>query len=98
MFGLSVWEILVVMLVALVIFGPKRLPELGKALGRGLAEFRKASNDLRTAIESEQPDSPPDQPATRQLPNDAQPSVDIIDVEPEKVPEDHHDPDQDWRG
>jgi sec-independent protein translocase protein TatA len=39
-FGIGIWEILVLLLVALLIFGPKRLPEMGRSLGRGLREFK----------------------------------------------------------
>ncbi len=46
-------EILLILVVALLLFGPRRLPELGRTLGRSLAEFRRASSDLRTTIESE---------------------------------------------
>jgi len=46
-------EILFILLLALLLFGPRRLPELGRMLGRGLAEFRRASNDLRATIEDE---------------------------------------------
>ena len=46
-------EILVVFILALLLFGPKKLPELGRLIGRGLAEFRRASTDLRATIEDE---------------------------------------------
>lgn len=46
-------EILFVLVLALLLFGPRRLPELGRTLGRGLAEFRRASTDLRATIEDE---------------------------------------------
>lgn len=46
-------EILFILVLALLLFGPKRLPELARMLGRGLAEFRRASNDLRASIEDE---------------------------------------------
>ncbi|MGH9863614.1 MAG: Sec-independent protein translocase subunit TatA/TatB [Candidatus Acidiferrales bacterium] len=46
-------EILLILVVALLLFGPRRLPELGRTLGRSLAEFRRASSDLRATIESE---------------------------------------------
>ena len=39
-FGLQLWEILLVLAAALLIFGPKRLPEMGRSLGRGLREFK----------------------------------------------------------
>ena len=50
---LGVSEILILLVVALLLFGPRKLPELGRVVGRGLAEFRKASNDLRNTIEQE---------------------------------------------
>jgi sec-independent protein translocase protein TatA len=46
-------ELIVIFVVALLVFGPKRLPELGRSLGRGLSEFRRASSELRTSIERE---------------------------------------------
>lgn len=46
-------ELVVIFLVALVVFGPKRLPDLGRSIGRGLSEFRRASNDLKGSIERE---------------------------------------------
>ncbi len=50
MFGLGIWEILVILVVALLVFGPAKLPELARSLGRGLAEFRRASTELRSSI------------------------------------------------
>ena len=46
-------ELIVIFVVALLVFGPKRLPELGRSLGRGIAEFRRASTDLKSSIERE---------------------------------------------
>jgi sec-independent protein translocase protein TatA len=46
-------EMLVILVIALIIFGPRKLPELGKSLGKSLAEFKRASNDLRTTLEEE---------------------------------------------
>jgi len=46
MFGIGVPELLVIMVVALIVLGPKRLPEVAKALGKALAEFRRATSDL----------------------------------------------------
>ena len=61
MFGLGFTEILVILVVALLVFGPVRLPELARSLGKGLAEFRRASSDLRRSVleASEEPRPPP---------------------------------------
>ena len=47
MFGIGMTELMVLFVVGLVVLGPKRLPSLARSLGRTLAEFRHASNDLR---------------------------------------------------
>jgi sec-independent protein translocase protein TatA len=54
MFGIGVPELLVILVVALVVLGPKRLPEVARALGRGLAEFRRATSDLTDELRSAQ--------------------------------------------
>ncbi len=46
-------ELLIILVIALVMFGPKRLPELGRTIGKGLREFRRASNDLKRSLEDE---------------------------------------------
>jgi TatA/E family protein of Tat protein translocase len=55
MFGSSLGfpELVFILVLALLIFGPKRLPEIGRTLGKGLSEFRRATNDLKRTIESE---------------------------------------------
>lgn len=54
MFGsIGMPELLVIFFIALIIFGPRKLPELGKSLGRSLSEFRRASNELRSTLEEE---------------------------------------------
>jgi TatA/E family protein of Tat protein translocase len=50
MFGIGPLELVVILVVALLVFGPKRVPELARTVGRGLAEFRRASNDLRKTL------------------------------------------------
>jgi len=51
--SLGMQEIMVIFVLALIIFGPRKLPELGKSLGRSLAEFKKASNELKQTWEEE---------------------------------------------
>lgn len=46
-------EILLLLVLALIVFGPRKLPEIGKSMGKMLAEFRRASNDFRRTIEDE---------------------------------------------
>ncbi len=46
-------ELIVIFVVALLIFGPRKLPELGRMIGRGLGEFRRAATDLRTTLDTE---------------------------------------------
>ena len=54
MFGtLGGQEILLILVLALIVFGPRKLPEMGKSMGKMLAEFRKASNDFKRTIEEE---------------------------------------------
>jgi TatA/E family protein of Tat protein translocase len=51
MFGIGFQEMLIILVVVLIFFGPKRLPDLAKSLGKGIAEFKKASEEVRRGIE-----------------------------------------------
>jgi TatA/E family protein of Tat protein translocase len=46
-------ELVVIFIIALLVFGPRKLPELGRSLGRSLGEFKRASNELRNTLEEE---------------------------------------------
>ena len=53
MFGMGMQELIVIFVIALLVFGPKKLPELGRSLGRGLAEFKRASEELKEGLAAE---------------------------------------------
>ena len=80
MFGIGMTELMVILVVALVVFGPTRLPELARSLGRAMAEFRRASTDLRQtfneAVEDPKPQPAPPQPAPAIAPPEVQARAD----------------------
>ena len=63
MFGIGVPELILILVVGLIVFGPGKLPEMGRSLGKGIREFRKASNALTAAINT--PEPPPAPPASQ---------------------------------
>jgi TatA/E family protein of Tat protein translocase len=71
MFGIGMPELVLILGLALIVLGPKKLPELAKALGKGLAEFRRATDDLKEEfrqmdreVEDASADKPPADPST----------------------------------
>ena len=50
---LGIWELLIILVVVLLIFGPRRLPEMAKGLGQSVREFRKGIRDMKNDFESE---------------------------------------------
>ena len=65
MFGIGVPELILILVVGLIVFGPGKLPEMGRSLGKGLREFRKASNALTAAINAPEPPPASPQPAAQ---------------------------------
>ncbi len=54
MFGsIGLPELIIILIIALLVFGPKKLPEVGKSVGRAIREFKKASDELRSKVEEE---------------------------------------------
>lgn len=82
MFGIGMTELLVIFVIGLVVLGPKRLPSLARSLGRSLAEFRRASNDIRRdfldvaeEVRIDTATAGPDEPTQGGAPGDAQPDA-----------------------
>ncbi len=77
-------ELILIFVIALIVFGPKKLPEIGKSLGKGLAEFKRASEDLKQNIQREvdslQSDVKPD--AVKPAVMTAEVKPDAADVKP----------------
>jgi TatA/E family protein of Tat protein translocase len=82
MFGIGMTELLVILVIGLLVIGPKKLPELARSLGKGLAEFRRASNDMRREFLDVAEQTRIDPPIDHQLPDDE------IGKESETKPED----------
>ena len=88
MFGLEPWHIVLLVAVVLVVFGPKRLPEIGRSMGEPIREFRKATSELGDSVKAglaeptvAQPTPPP---AAPQLPaiSNAEPAASPTHVQP----------------
>jgi sec-independent protein translocase protein TatA len=68
--NLGMWEILLIMVVVLLLFGAKRLPEVGSSIGKGIREFKRSISDTQDAIvgTDDRANLPPRQPDTTQQP------------------------------
>jgi TatA/E family protein of Tat protein translocase len=62
MLGMGPWEILMILVVALLLFGAKRIPEIAQSLGKGITEFKRGIKDVQSEIENNINTSPPEQP------------------------------------
>ncbi len=57
-FGIGIWEVLILGVVVLLVFGPKRLPEMGRSLGKGMREFKDSISSTTDAFSLELDDEP----------------------------------------
>ncbi|MGD8836352.1 MAG: twin-arginine translocase TatA/TatE family subunit [Desulfobacteraceae bacterium] len=109
MFGIGMPEMLVLLAVALIVFGPKKLPELAKSLGRALGEFKRATSDLKQSIETETGidevrstlddvkgdiKSKMDQAGSAPAPTDSPSNLPPDETPPDKTSDDPVDPDE----
>lgn len=53
MFGIGMPELMIIMVIALIVIGPQKLPELARSLGKGLAEFKKATDDFKQSVDTD---------------------------------------------
>lgn len=83
--GLGFWEIAVILGVILLIFGPKKLPELARNLGKGIREFKKATSDFRSTVDFEM-NTPPEPPPAKQLPPKSEEDAEVMPVDEPKKP------------
>jgi sec-independent protein translocase protein TatA len=65
-FGISIWELMILLVVLLLVFGAKRLPEMGKSLGKGMREFKDAVTGMDDTVTTQPPQAPPAEETERE--------------------------------
>jgi TatA/E family protein of Tat protein translocase len=86
MFGLGMPEILLILAIALMVIGPKKLPELAKTLGRAMGEFKKAAQDFKRSIDLEETARKFEEPA-----KSIRETIKEVTTSPEETPATHSD-------
>jgi sec-independent protein translocase protein TatA len=86
MFGFHAWDLLIVLFIALIIFGPRKLPEIGGAVGKSLREFKKATNEIVDQVKSPEPKhlpSPSNKVVSPEVKEALSPSPVTVEIPPE---------------
>jgi len=68
-FGISIWELMILLVVLLLIFGAKRLPEMGRSLGKGMREFKDSVTGVEEAVTTTTPTPPAELPSASSEPD-----------------------------
>lgn len=87
MFGLGIWEFVVVVIVGLIVLGPRKLPEVARQLGRLMREFRRASNELRHGLDDAVRMEDPTRQRSAYDDSTERPKLTELRVDPTAVPE-----------
>lgn len=85
MFGIGMPEMIIILAIALIVIGPHKLPELARSLGKGLAEFKKATNDFQRNVQEEAAKTEEKAPAPQQVAASEQAPVETASKAPETV-------------